>query len=426
MTTVAITTLGCKANWADSEALSQRLAAAGIEIVPFDAEAEIYVVNTCTVTALASAQSRQTIRRALRRAPSARVIAAGCLGEMSRDSLARIRGVEAVFGAAGRGGLADHILRRAGLAPDPCRGDAGFGPVPDGAQSRARAFLKIQDGCDKRCAYCIITMARGASRSMPAADAVAAARRLGRHHREIVLAGIDVGQYGLDLEPHTSILELIAALAADPAVPRVRLSSLGPGMVDARLAGAIASGGICRHVHLSIQSGADPVLARMRRGYRAGDAAAAAERLAAAVPGIAVTGDLIAGLPGETRGDHEATMRLIEKMPIAGLHVFPYSPRDGTEAARMPGQVPHAVRRGRAADLRALAAEKRGAFLEGLIGTPLDVIVTSRGPDRRGMVEAFSDNGVSVSLPAGKIGYGQLGRASIASVSGVAAAGEWL
>ncbi len=425
MMRVALTTLGCKANWSDTEAVSQALVRAGLAKVDFEEEAEVYVVNTCAVTALASAQSRQMLRRARKRSPGACVVATGCCGEVARNKLAAMRGVDRVFGTSDREGLISFILERAGIQGGRAARDRAFGPVACDAQSRARAFLKIQEGCDKSCAYCIIAKARGPSRSLAPSLVISAAQKLGQHHQEIILVGIDLGQYGGDLLPEVGLFDLVRKLASDERVPRIRLSSLDPKNAGAELGEIISSGGLCRHVHLSIQSGSDAVLRRMRRGYGARDIKKSAESLARAVPEIAITGDIIAGLPGETEEDHRATLALLESMPIAGLHVFPFSPREGTPAASMPGQVSCAVRRRRAAELRALAAKKRGAFLQHLIGKSMDVIVTSREADGQGMAEAFSDNAIEMQVPAGRIEYGAMGAAAIVQVDGVRARGEW-
>jgi len=423
---VAITTLGCKANWSDSEGVARALSQAGLSVVGFDSEADLYIINTCTVTGLAAAQSRQMVRRAVRRVSGAKVVAMGCLGETGRDELARIAGVDEVFGADERGSLIDYVLALAGRgaasSPDP---DSALACAALGPQSRARAFLKIQDGCDRSCSYCIITKARGASRSVPIDEVVRRARELGRHHREIVLTGIDIGQYGSGLEDGANLEGLLELLAQDESVPRLRLSSLDPTGLTAGIVSAIAGGGVCRHVHLSLQSASDPVLRAMRRRYTSREALRTVERLLEAVPGIAVTADIIAGFPGEAAGDHESTVEMLESMPLAGMHVFPYSAMAGTAAAGMPGQVPHGEKRRRAAQIRRLAQKKRLTFLNGLIGSSMDVIVTSEEPDDAGVVEAFSDNAVVVRLGAGIVGYAEMGRARVTGTVGGAVSGEW-
>ena len=253
-----------------------------------------------------------------------------------------------------------------------------------------------------------------------------AARALGGHHNEIILTGIDIGQYGCDLPDESSLGELVRELVADAAVPRVRLSSLAPNLVDDELVDLISGGGICRHLHLSIQSCSDALLASMHRDYSGEDVRRAALALAAGVAGIAITGDVIAGLPGEKETDHEATLRMLDDLPIAGLHVFPYSPRGGTEAASMPDQVPDGTRCRRAAELRILARKKRAAFLDGLIGEPMDVIVTSRRAGAGGTVKTFSDNAVEIELPVGVVEYGGAGSAAITGLNELVTQGRWL
>jgi threonylcarbamoyladenosine tRNA methylthiotransferase MtaB len=251
------------------------------------------------------------------------------------------------------------------------------------------------------------------------------ARELGRHHREIVLTGIDIGQYGSGLGEDARLEALLELLARDGSVPRLRLSSLDPTSLTDGIVRAIAGGGICRHVHLSLQSASDAVLAAMGRSYTSRDALRTVERLVEAIPGIAVTADIIAGFPGETPVQHDATVDVLSRMSLAGMHVFPYSAMPGTVAAVMPGQVPHAERRRRAAELRGLAQKNRRTFLNGLIGSSMDVIVTSREPAPGGTVEAFSDNAVVVRLKAGVVGYAMMGRARVTGAEGGTVSGDW-
>ncbi len=430
---IALTTLGCKANWADTEAISQALARTGFEIVPFDSPADAYVVNTCTVTAVANAQSRQMLRRARRGSPNALIVATGCYGEVDRDEIAAIPGVDAVFGSKDREALIAYLCGKIDHPPlDPLpsregrRGEGAVGPVPISRQSRARAFLKIQDGCNRRCAYCIVPRARGRSRSMPFDDVLAACTQLSRDHREILLAGIDIGQYGRDLPGRPSLSKLVSRLAAAQGMARLRISSLDPSQIDERLIELIALEiKICRHVHLSIQSGSDAVLRSMARGYRARDISRVASELAARVPGIAITGDVIAGFPCETDAMHRETADLLESLPIAGLHVFPFSVRDGTRAASMPDQVAAGVKKSRAAELRGIARRARKKFLEGLIGEAFDVILTSSDTEADGTVLAVADNAVKIKLPPGGAAYGGMARAILTEVRDLEAYGKW-
>lgn len=426
MKRIAFTTLGCKANWSDSEALAQALERMGFEIVPFDAEAEAYVVNTCTVTGYAGAQSRQMLRRAQRRSPSARIVATGCYGELSREKLIELECVDAVFGVHDRESLVAYLCDEFGLHFDrACIASGTLGLVPLASQSRARAFVKIQEGCNRRCSYCIIPTARGSNKSMPLDEVVATLSSLSQSHAEIVLAGIDIGQYGGDREEGVDLKTLLRAIQSHGGISRIRLSTLAPPHVDDELMAILAAGGICRHVHLSIQSCSDGVLTRMRRGYAAEDVRRAAEALWQKVPEIAITGDVIAGFPGEDEANHLETLQTLGDLPLAGLHVFPYSKRTGTLAARMTDQVPTEVKRRRAAQIRALAETKKRRYLEGLVGKSCEVVVTARTPDGNGRVESVSDTGVKIGLPFGHVAYAGIGTAIIEEIGDTEVRGSW-
>jgi len=427
MKRVALTTLGCKANWSDSEAMIQALSRAGFSIVRFEEEADAYVVNTCAVTNYAGAQSRQMLRRAKRRAPGALVVATGCYGEVSRERLAELEGVDAIFGVDDRERLIEFLCERLGSAfEDSNLITSSIGIVPASPQSRARAFVKIQEGCDRRCAYCIVPAARGASRSMPPGEVVATLQSLSATHREVVIAGIDLGQYGRDLGRKTDLKGLVRSIKSLGGISRLRLSTLGPRDIDEELVEMIADGGICRHVHLSIQSGSSGVLARMRRGYAAREIERAAELLAKRVPDIAITGDVIAGFPGEGEDEHLESMQLLRRLPLAGLHVFPFSRRKGTLAERMGDQIPREVKRRRAAEIREIGRRARIAYLSGMPGKSFEVIVTSRGPDEDGNVEAVTDTSVKVRLAAGRVPYGEMGTARISDVVETEVRGLWV
>ena len=412
MKSVAFATLGCKANYVDTEAMIAACRSAGLRVVPFDAPADAYVVNTCTVTSTADQQSRQMLRRPGRARPGAMVVAVGCAAEVDRDSLAAC-GVDAIFGTRERKASLDFLFEKLGVSD----GASGAGSCLP--QSRARAFIRIQDGCDRSCAYCIVPRARGAAVSVPPEEIEGSCIALSRHHREVVLTGIDIGQYRHRPAGRSAVdlLGLVARLASVEGMPRLRLSSIDPTVVTEEFASLMAaSKKICRHVHLSVQSGSDPVLRRMGRNYGAREIERAVSLLKERVEGIAVTADLIAGFPGETDGEHRSSAELVRRLSFAGLHVFPYSERAGTRAAAMPGKVDAAVRKGRAAELRAAARESRAAFLEGQIGAPLEAIVTSRAEGADGTVKAFTDNAVSVTLPSGAISYGEIGGAVITRV----------
>jgi threonylcarbamoyladenosine tRNA methylthiotransferase MtaB len=260
---------------------------------------------------------------------------------------------------------------------------------------------------------------------MPPDEVVSTLKDLSASHKEIVIAGIDLGQYGRDLACGTHLKALLGRIRSEEGMARLRLSTLGPRDIDDELVDMIAEGGICRHVHLSIQSGSDIVLTRMRRGYGAQDIERAANRLAERVPDIAITGDVIAGFPGEGEGEHLESMQLLRRLPLAGLHVFPFSKRTGTVASRMSDQNSREIKKKRAAEIREMARRSRFTYLSGLVGKSFGCIVTTRRPGEDGEVTAVTDNSVKVRLPAGSVPYGELGRAKITDVTETEVKGVW-
>lgn len=414
---VAFETLGCKANWADTESLLQSLAVSGIEIVEAEDIADVYIVNTCTVTNVAASQSRNMLRRMKRRSKKATVIATGCVGEVSADLL-NIPEVDKVFGTSDRKELLEYVFQLAGIS------NGGFS-LPVKKQSRARAFLKVQDGCERHCAYCVVPTARGKCKSLPVVRVVEACRELSKHHREIIITGVDISQYGCDLGD-TTLLDLVETLSTEKDISRIRLTSVHPTVVSEKFAEIISDvKRFCRHVHLSIQSASDNVLREMGRGYSTRELLSAINILRSKIDGIALTGDIIAGFPSETAADHVATCDLLSASGMAGLHVFPFSPICGTRAFEMKGRVPEKTVKTRAAELRKIAGALRKKYLSDMVGRTFEVIVTSK-LDIDGRVEAFSDNGISLSLPANKIKYAELAKARVSEVKGSEVFAEWL
>ena len=405
---VAVATLGCKVNQCESAGIAEALAARGITIVPFEETADGYIINTCTVTGRTDSQSRQLIRRAIRKNPAAAVLVTGCYAQRAPEEIARIQGVRFIAGNAEKERIPDILCEMTAGAPRVQVGDIrdqkgisrlGATLFPE----HTRAFLKIQDGCNAFCSYCIVPHARGASRSLPmeeVAERISSISRAG--FREIVLTGIHLGAWGRDLQPQTDLLTLIRRIAEGCAVERLRLSSIEPRELNAELVALIgASGILCRHLHIPLQSGDDGILAAMSRDYDAAFFRSLIRDLLPAVPGIAVGIDLLAGFPGETEEAFANTLRLVEELPVAYLHVFPYSRRPGTPAAVMAGQIPEPVKKQRAERLRAVGAEKRKAFAERFIGTPLSVLVEGRTDKKTGFPVGFSDNYIPVAVRGG-------------------------
>src|SRR5512136_290399 len=398
---IAFATVGCRLNQFETDALRGKALADGHQAVPFEEVADVYVINTCTITAEADADSRQLARRAIRRNPSALVVVTGCYAQAAPEAVAAIPGVDLVVGNQEKAGLLAEIDRiRKNGAPHVLVSEVGTASRMDGDEygpgidpDRTRAFLKVQDGCNYGCSFCIVPAVRGPNRSQQPAQVLAAISRLhAAGFPEVVLTGIHLGTYGRDLRPRTTLGALCDAIRALAEAPRVRLSSLDPHEVTRELIHLFAdSPRFCRHLHLPLQSGDEGVLRRMRRGHTAAEFRALVERLAAATPMMAVTGDVIVGFPGEDAEAFRSTCELVEGLPLAGLHVFSYSRRPGTDAAGYADQVSRQVKRERSRALRGLAERKAQDFRQRVVGEVLEVVVLRQdGP--AGMLEALSDN----------------------------------
>ncbi|RMF46612.1 MAG: tRNA (N(6)-L-threonylcarbamoyladenosine(37)-C(2))-methylthiotransferase MtaB [Deltaproteobacteria bacterium] len=391
--TVAIATLGCKTNQFESAAIEEQLRGAGYTIVPFEEGADLVVVNTCTVTARTDAQSRNLIRRARRLNLQSRIIVTGCYAQVEPEALRRIPGVAMVIGNDEKKDLLRYLAEereRQLVATDGlARGRGGVALSLTSFTDRSRAFLQIQNGCDAFCSYCIIPYARGSSRSVPFDEVVERVERLvGSGYHEVVLTGIHMGAYGLDLDPKSSLTELVLAIEERTEIPRLRLGSIEPNEITDRLIERMAtSDRICPHLHIPMQSGSDSVLKRMNRHYDAGFFHRLVEKIHRSVPEVAIGVDVIAGFPGETEEEFDQTWRLIDHLPLSHLHVFPYSRRPGTPAAEMAEQLDGALIRERAAKLRSLGEAKARRYAERFVGRVLELVVEGGEEDgwRRGL-----------------------------------------
>ncbi len=401
MQTVAITTLGCKTNQFESAAMAELLGREGFRVIPFEERADIYVINTCTVTARTDAESRKLIRRAQRRNPAARIVVTGCYAQVAFDKLREMPEVDLILGNAEKRGIVGMLRETTGprvQVSDISREARAESLSLESFAEHTRAFLQIQNGCDAFCSYCIVPYARGRSRSVPAEDVLAGIRGFAaRGFREVVLTGIHLGGYGLDLAPPTSLRELLATTDRERLVPRLRVGSVEPTEISPEFIAVLAGAQtVCPHLHIPLQSGSDQVLVRMNRKYTTEQFRTVMTDLAAAIPGVCLGCDVIAGFPGETEEEFAAGLRFIESLPVAYLHVFPFSPREGTPAATMAGQVPPHVIRVRAEALRRLSDRKKLAYYREFLGRKLPVLVQER--DDKGMLQGLARNYVPVTL----------------------------
>ena len=425
----ALHTLGCKVNAYDTELMRRSLEERGYEIVPFDSPAEVYVVNTCSVTNIADRKSRQMLHRAKALNPEAVVVAAGCYVQAAADTLAADKAVDILVGNAEKKDIADILDRwfmesaipevgedqiedRAENRTLSCVSDIALlrtydDPGAETMENRTRAVLKIQDGCNQFCSYCIIPYVRGRIRSRRIEEILPEAERLAdKGFREFVLTGIHLSSYGRDLpegERCRSLDQVILELDRIPGKRRIRLGSLEPQIVTEEFAANLAKAeGLCPHFHLSLQSGSDTVLKRMNRHYTAAEYLEGIKRLRTYFPGCAITTDVIAGFPGETEEEFRETIALAKEAGFYEMHVFPYSPRKGTRAAAMPGQVSGPVKSERTAELLKLSAELSHTFRERLIGQKLEIL-TEEIEEIGGQkyLTGFTDTYVRAAVSAG-------------------------
>lgn len=408
---VAFATLGCKVNQYDTDAMRELFEKAGHEVVPFEEKADVYVVNTCTVTAVGDKKSRQTIARAHAISPEAAVIVAGCFAQSSPAEAAALPGVAAVAGTAERAEIvriAENALagrRKTGVRQ--YRGKTGFEALDVSREGRTRAYLKIQDGCDRYCAYCIIPYARGPVRSRELPDVRRQLAMLDAEgYHEVVLTGIHLMSYGKELQG-VSLADAIAAADGLENIKRIRLGSLEPQLLDGGVVASLADNPkVCRQFHLSLQSGSKTVLARMERRYTPDEYRQCVASLRRAMPGCAITTDIIAGFPGETEEEFLETLAFAREIGFARIHVFPYSRRRGTKAFDMPHQVPYAVKKERAARLIALGRILAQQYAQGLAGTVQEVLFEKR---EGAFVTGHTDTYVSVRAKDAAAGEGEFG-----------------
>lgn len=395
-------TLGCKVNQYETQAMEQYLTARGHVLCPFDQPCDLYIINTCTVTAVADKKNRNVIRRCRKLNPEAVIGVCGCYAQMEPEAVEAL-GADVVSGSAGREkflelllSAAEHRQEKALRLLDAPLKRRQFEVLPAGGLAvRTRAMLKVQDGCNNFCSYCIIPYARGPVRSLPLLDAVEQAEELQRRgYRELVVTGIEIASWGWDLPDRPRLHELVAAICRAVPRMRVRLGSLEPRIVDEAFCQALSQfPNLCPQFHLSMQSGCDAVLARMRRKYDTTRYAESVRLLRESFPGCAVTTDMIVAFPNETEDEFRQSLAFIQEIHFAAMHIFPYSRRKGTPAAAMSGQLPNRVKEARSAEAINLAEEMSRGYRSALIGSVQQVLFEQ--PEAEGFA-GHAPNGVKV------------------------------
>ncbi|MBI3160791.1 MAG: MiaB/RimO family radical SAM methylthiotransferase [Chloroflexi bacterium] len=396
---VCLDSIGCRLNQSEIEACARQFRRAGHTLVAEMADAELMVLNTCAVTAAAAADSRQKIRQA-HRAGVDQIVVTGCLATLEPEAVSRLAGVARVVPNSAKDRLVPDLLQIE--IPEFDLEPAQRQPIP-GSRHKTRAYIKAQDGCDNKCTFCVTSVARGAGRSRPAEEVIAGVRAAVQGGaQEAVLTGVHLGSWGQDFGRPVHLKALVTQILDQVDVPRLRLSSLEPWDLDPAFFDLWQDARLCRHLHLPLQSGSAATLRRMARKTTPSGFAALVAAARQRIPGVAVTTDIIAGFPGETAEEFAETLAFAEKMEFAGAHVFPYSEREGTAAARMPDPVPPTERKARAAALRAIVAGSARRYQAGFIGAELDVLWEGIQPEPElgWRLSGLTDNYLRVSAVA--------------------------
>lgn len=402
---VAFHTLGCKVNQYDTQAMQEKFEQNGYEVTDFNDIADVYVINTCTVTSLGDRKSRQMIRRAYRRNPNAVIAVVGCYAQTAPEEILDIPGVDLVLGTRDRNRIVEYVekVKDTGKPINVIQDimeTKEFEEMPISSyDEKTRAVLKIQEGCDRYCSYCIIPYARGPVRSRKPEDVIRQVHKLVESgFQEFVLTGIHVASYGKDLN-NVNLLSLIEDISKIEGVERIRLGSLEPTLLTEDFVKAIKDmPKVCRHYHLSLQSGHDETLKRMNRKYNTKQYREIVDRLRKYIPDVAITTDIMVGFPGETQEEFEGTREFVKSIRFSRIHVFKYSPREGTPAARYKDQVPENIKEIRSRELIALGKEMEIEYLRGFVGKEELVLFEEESKDKKGWYEGYTDHYIRVAV----------------------------
>lgn len=401
---VAITTLGCRVNVYESEAMLEKFVREGYEVVPFDDFSDVYVINTCTVTNMGDKKSRQLIRRAKRQNPNAIVAVVGCYSQIASDEIKNIEGVNVILGTRNKGEIVYWVNRSMDENSQVVKvGDVLKNRVFEQLKiedyaDKTRAFLKIQDGCNRFCSYCLIPYARGAVCSKPIDVALGEIRELSEHgFKEIILSGIHTASYGVDLEGNVNLITLLEEIENVYGIERVRIGSIDPTFFTEEVIKKVASfKKMCPHFHLSLQSGCDETLKRMNRRYTAEEYKVCVENLRKYIKDVSITTDVIVGFPGETEEEFEKTYNFLRDIKLSKMHVFKYSPRKGTKAAEMNDAVMPEIKEERSKRLLDLNKKNEHEFMQKFIGKNVEVLYEQSYKGEEDWYEGYTPNYIRV------------------------------
>lgn len=404
--TVAVATLGCKVNQYESAVIRESFQKRGYQLVSFGDKAQVYIINTCTITKKTDYQSRQLIRRAKKLNPSSTIVVTGCYAQVFPKEIERITGVHYILGNSYKDKIVDLVGGSLGkgyphiLVSPVGQEDIFMDSAIDGLSSPTRPPIKIQDGCNASCSYCIIPLARGSSRSKKPEAVIEEISHLARlGFKEVILSGIHLGAYGLDLQPKTTLLNLIQQLEKKRVINRIRLSSIEPTELNKEVIDCISSSEmICPHLHIPLQSGDDGILKTMNRMYCVSFFEELIQNLVEKIQGLSIGLDVIVGFPGEGVKEFENTLTLLKRLSVSYLHVFPYSPRPNTVAAKLPDQVHGKIAKERSKILRELGRRKREEFYRKYLNRELNILVESGRNPETSLLKGFSKNYIPVLI----------------------------
>jgi threonylcarbamoyladenosine tRNA methylthiotransferase MtaB len=407
---VAFTTLGCRVNQYETEAMTEKFIKEGYELVPFEEYADVYVINTCTVTNMSDKKSRQMISRARRLNEDAIIAAVGCYSQIAPEEVAKIQGVDVVLGTKNKGDIVYWVNRARSereqviQVEDVLRNDVFEDLRIDKYQDRTRAFLKIQDGCNRFCSYCLIPFARGAVCSKEPQKIINEVKELAAHgFKEIILSGIHIASYGADLSGDWNLVRILQEIDTVEGIERVRIGSIDPQFFTEGVIEKISSfKKLCPHFHLSLQSGCDETLKRMNRRYTTSEYKKILEDLRKNIKGVSITTDIITGFPGETEEEFNITYEFLKKIKLSKMHIFKYSPRKGTKAAEMKNQVDGKIKDQRSSRLIELDKELEKEFMSKFIGESMSVLYEQKHNGLEGVYEGYTANYIKVVANSNK------------------------
>ncbi|MBI3599241.1 MAG: tRNA (N(6)-L-threonylcarbamoyladenosine(37)-C(2))-methylthiotransferase MtaB, partial [Nitrospinae bacterium] len=410
---VAFATVGCRFNQFETAEMEELFRLRNFEIVPFSSDANIYVINTCTVTKRSDYRCRQTIRRAIQNNRDAFVIVTGCYSQISPEEIGSIKGVDMVLGNTEKLSIVDHFeglnisdIKKMDMPKIVVRNmdrTRGFNAQRvKGFSGRTIAYLKVQTGCNETCSFCIVAIARGAGISEKPENILMQARELAdAGFKEIVLTGVNLGSYGADLSPSRELSDIVEMLTNIKGIERLRLSSINPTDINERLIAVMKeSVKVCRHLHIPLQSGDDEILKKMRRNYKSSFYRDLIMKLKDEIPGMGIGADVLIGFPGEDEDKFKNTYRLINELPLSYLHVFTYSQREGTDACGYDGQIPEYVKKERNSIIKELGREKSNTFGRSFMGKVCRVLIENTRDKETGLLKGYTDNYIPVILKA--------------------------